>query len=156
MVQNLFRINCNESQYSETFDIPKLITCMKNVNLYNFFGKKVIWCKKSFLLCCCPLFETTNWSSQRVVCTITVWSRLSLFSKTFKTIYLKDDPAASHVLILDEVGRVVALFLRLFEEELWEAVKGDVVAVEESRLKLIKNYLWVKCDHPLSEHLGLT
>jgi hypothetical protein len=32
--------------------------------------------------------------------------------------YLKDDPAASHVLILDEVGRVVALFLRLFEEEL--------------------------------------
>ena len=44
--------------------------------------------------------------------------------------HLEDDPAASHVLVLDKARRVLPLLVRHLVEELGEAVQGDVVTVE--------------------------
>ena len=49
--------------------------------------------------------------------------------------YLEDDLAPAHVLVLDELQRVVALLVGRLAEELGEAGHGLVLSVEEGALK---------------------
>ena len=53
---------------------------------------------------------------------------------------LKDDPSASHVLVLDEFEGVSSLLLRGLLEPLGESGQGNVVAIKVGCLKKDKSF----------------